>query len=65
MDQLAVDHSEAWDLAHVREGESNLARCYIELRKAAADAVKTYYYGGKPFRETMEALAAICKTNED
>jgi len=30
----AIDHAEAWDLAHHRQENSNLARCYIDLRVA-------------------------------
>jgi len=30
----AIDHAEAWDLAHHRQENSNLARCYIDLRMA-------------------------------
>ena len=29
--KLPVDHKEAWDLAHFKRENSNLARCYIEL----------------------------------
>ena len=29
-----IDHTEAWDLAHHRQENSNLARCYIDLRMA-------------------------------
>lgn len=27
-----TDHADAWDLAHFRQENSNLARCYIDLR---------------------------------
>lgn len=27
-----INHNEAWSLAHHKIAESNLARCYIELR---------------------------------
>lgn len=31
---MELDHAEAWDLAHHRYENSNLARCYIDLRNA-------------------------------
>ena len=33
-----LNHGEAWSLAHMKSSESNLARCYIELRELAMKA---------------------------
>lgn len=29
---METDHADAWDLAHFKQENSNLARCYIDLR---------------------------------
>jgi len=31
-----INHNEAWSLAHHKRKESNMARCYIELREIAS-----------------------------
>ena len=36
-----LNHKEAWDLAHMRKGHSNLARCYIDLSARAETARAT------------------------
>lgn len=56
---LAVDHEEAWDLACMRQDKSNLARCYLDLRRAAQMVVDT------GSQEAIRQLDLICKTNRD
>lgn len=67
-----IDHADAWDLAHMRCENSNLARCYIELRQAAQAAVDTYYVAsgkvvidGQDGYNPLRKLRLICESNRD
>lgn len=33
---MVTDHTDAWDLAHFKQENSNFARCYIDLRKTVS-----------------------------
>ena len=57
------DHNEAWSLAHIRAENSNLARCYIELRKVAKEltgAHPDFAAGYGPIKKLRE----ICNAND-
>lgn len=53
-----ISHNEAWSVAHMKAAESNLARCYIDLRKAAAKCVVENRL------TDLEKLRDICETND-
>jgi hypothetical protein len=59
-----IDHADAWDLAHMHASRSNLARCYIELRKAAQD-MWDGWRTGKDVYGPVHKLRAICETLRD
>lgn len=58
---MEIDHADAWDLAHHREESSNLARCYIDLRKAVRQALAD----GVPRTPGTLKLQEIDATYED
>lgn len=52
-----IDHADAWNVAHVRRDESNLARAYIELRQAVKDAFDPEYEKAVAATNKMEAIS--------
>ena len=56
---MVVDHADAWDLAHFKQEQSNIARCYIDLRKAARAVLDGDNING------INRLREICATVED
>lgn len=66
MSNLTIDqrlnHKEAWDLAHVRRENSNLARCYIDLHMKARALIEEYERERGWARDTtVETLALAVK----
>ncbi len=60
-----LDHEEAWDLACMKQEMSNLARCYLDLRRAAQVVVDESGPDLSPSLSAVERLRVICKTNLD
>jgi hypothetical protein len=57
---MELDHAEAWDLAHFKQGQSNLARCYIDLRNAVRLALMEGVErtpGGRRLQEIEDTVA--------
>lgn len=63
-----ADHRDAWNVAHHRKDESNLARAYIEMREAADKARRALDAlmgdsdlpnDDSPEMEAMQALSAV------
>lgn len=66
-----IDHNDAWSLACLKREESNLARCYIELREKAKAVVDTYYVAsgkmvidGQDGYDPIRALRIIAEAND-
>lgn len=55
---MNTDHADAWDLAHFKQEGSNLARCYIDLRKAAQAVLNGDNINGINRLREIEATAA-------
>lgn len=54
-----IDHADAWNVAHHRQGESNLARAYTELRQLALAM-----WEGPISDEDQDRLKAILHSND-
>ena len=54
-----IDHLDAWNVAHHRKNESNLARAYIELRHLAK-----VMWEGPITDEEQDRLRAINHSND-
>lgn len=50
---------EAYDVAVLKQGESNLARCYVELYRAARNVCSANCSGCDP--DTVAAIATLRK----
>ena len=65
-----IDHADAWNVAHTRYDNSNLARAYVEMRvtlnrleeaceRLAADRSKEAYFAIISTRDGSDALLAL------
>lgn len=65
MPEPVTNHEEAWDLACYKREYSNLARCYLDLRRAAQTVVDESGPDLPPSLSAVNRLRVICKTNLD
>jgi hypothetical protein len=64
-EESVVDHGDAIQLAHIKKGESNLARCYIDLdakltneRTMALKTIELFSAGEHALRERLAEVTA-------